>query len=138
MSTFVAGIVSIINTSFVSIPPGDTKVNGVSPKPVPVNAPFPYVTVSKLSSKELENLEGPSGMSRSIMQIEVWDHDYDTADRIRTAIRDILLAWTGAMPNPLLVGLSIAASNHSIDAEFYDSTTKLHQAITRLVIHWET
>lgn len=130
MSSKVAGIVQIIRASI------DTATthhkNNISPIPVPLGAQFPYITVQEILNKEYESLTGPSDLSRSIMQVNCWDKNYEVADELRTSIKDILLQFQGS-----ILDLTVAAVNHSTDAALYDPERQAHQLVSRFVVQWE-
>lgn len=128
MSSHVAGIIQLIKASFPS-----PVIGGISPPPVPPNVIEPYVTVQEIMGRELESLTGPSGLSRSIMQVNCWSSSYESAYNLKASIKAMLLAFTGTTPT----GSKIQAVNPQYDTELYDSERKINQSIVRLFVWWE-
>lgn len=133
MSSHIAGVVNLLQMAFTS----PLAMSGIGPVPVPdsVNtAAFPYVTVQEPADYELQSLTGPSGMSKSVIQVSVWSRDYEAAWHLRSQIKSLLLS---VAPTTIL-SLKLQATNQvASDAELYDGPRKLHQLITRIQIWWE-
>ncbi len=108
-------------------------LGGISPVPVPQDAAFPYVTCLEVRGTELESLSGRSGLIPSIMQVNCFHQDYETAFIIREAIKDLLIDFVGTTS-----GLTVQSSLHNLDTELYDGPQKLHQLIARFNVWWES
>lgn len=126
----VAGLVYLIRTNIVGL-------QGVSPPPLPAIAITPYVTVHQILNIGLESLSGPSGMVKSLMQVNVWSKDYEVAWSFRESIREFILAFTGNVGN----GRIIEAANCNAgfgagNTELFDNVRLYHQLISRILIWW--
>lgn len=105
----------------------------VSPYPVPPRAVFPYVTVRELPTKDLESHSGYSGLTMSVIQVDVWSEDYEEADTIRQAAKTGIRGCIGSGTDP-----RVQAINHQNDTELLNSETSKHQLITRYIVWFET
>jgi len=132
----VSHVAAVVNLLFDQFP--SPTIAGISPVPLPPEAGDPYVTVQEILSKETESLSGPTNLSMSIIQIDVWDHDYEAADTLRTSIKDFLLAFTGDVTIASVVQAHIQGVNHNTDRELFNGDIERHQVITRLQVWWET
>jgi hypothetical protein len=126
--SYLAGLMDVIENM-----PGTLSYKGLSPTPVPDTATFPYITVQETHAADVESMTGPSGATRAVMQINVWDKDYEAAWLCCKQIKDYLLAYKGVAGD-----LYIAAVNHGSDHSQYDGIRQLHQQILILFIWWET
>lgn len=107
-------------------------LGGISPHPVPARAVMPYVTIREILAKELESLNGRSGLVRTIEQVECWDSDYERAHQLREFIKDRLLQFSGPIDTRTVDG----PINHVMDVELYDGTRELHQLASRFQVWW--
>ena len=107
-------------------------LGGISPTPIPDNAPMPYITVKQIRWDKLQTFSGSSGVGPAIMQVDCYDKDYEAADAIRRAAGLILDA-----PALSSSGVTIQGSNHFADHDLYDDDRQLHQCITRYRIWFE-
>jgi hypothetical protein len=105
----------------------------VTPPPVPDNATFPYITILEIGAVELESLTGKSGLVRSVMQVNCWSKDYEECWALRKLVKDMLMAFTGAIG-----GETIDAVNHSSDRQLYDPQRELHECVASFIIWWES
>jgi hypothetical protein len=111
---------------------GNAICRGVSPRPLPDNGPFPYITVQEPTDRKLLTLTGPTGISESFIQFNCWSKDYEEANTSREALKIILDDYSGAAGSRV-----IDSSDHNLDTELYDGDRELHQLITRYHIWWE-
>lgn len=130
MLSKVAAIISVINDQF------SAQIDGISPPPLPSSAGALYITVHEVNTKELENLGGPSGLARTVIQINVWDHDYEAAYVLREDIKTYLLAFLGGVGGSP-AGINVSSTNHQQDWELFDGATARHQLIVRLLVWFE-
>lgn len=127
MSSYVAGVVSLVESSL-----GPPLVGSISPPPVPPNAVFPYTTVHQIGNTLIQNLLGSSQLCQTVIQINVWDPDYELAFALRRRVQNMLLPFVG-----LTLGMTIQGINHVYDHELYNGPLELHQLIARYGIWWE-
>ena len=125
----VGGLVQVLQALIPNL-------GGISPTPLPIKAAYPYVTVQKIGGVELESLGGRSGFYPSMMQVNCFDIDYDSADLMREAIKDALMPIGGPSYSGPAGTLTIAGINHQNDAEIYDAEREVHQCVTRLQVVW--
>lgn len=126
MSSHIASMVGAIMANITS-----PDLKGIGPTPLPANALTPYITVQEIINQDLENMEGKSGLQHSMIQVNCWHNDYETAWTLRERVKGLNLIGT-------FKGNKIQAVNHKQDAELYDAERKIHQLITRLMIWFET
>ena len=131
MVSHVAAIINLLNAQFSS-----PDMLGISPVPLPSNAPELYVTVQEQRAKELESLTGPSDIARSMIHVNVWDTSYEAADGLRTAIKDYLLGFTGDVVIASVTEAIVMSVNHNGDRELFDGNSKRHQLIAIFSIWW--
>jgi hypothetical protein len=127
MNSRAAALVGIINMALGS------DLKGCSVPPVPTNAIFPYITIQDITGKELESMTGPSGLLRSVVQINCWSKVYEDAWNTREAVKSFLLTFTGTAGDK-----NIQAVNHATDREFLDGVRELHQCVCSFLIWWES
>lgn len=127
MTSYVASIVNVIERSV------QAAIGSISPPPVPPNANFPYITVHQIGKTEVESLTGVSGLTRTVIQVNCWHPDYETAFSLRHTIQGVILAFTGDT-----LGNSLQASNPLHDMELFDGVRELHQLIGRYSVWWES
>lgn len=123
--SYTAGLVALLSANVAGSP--------YAVPPVPENATFPYTTIREISSIDLESLSGPSGLARSVIQVECWSPLFDAAWNHRKLIKTFLLPYKGAAGT-----LVIAAVNHAGDRQIYDGNRELHQILSSFLIWWET
>lgn len=110
----------------------DPVLGGIQPPPLPNDATYPYVTVHKIMGDDpAKTLDGPSGLQRTVMQINVWSPDYEEANSTKDAIKDALIGVFGPVGS-----LTVEGAYHMMDAELYNPERSLHQLITRLMVWW--
>lgn len=110
----------------------DISYGGFGPAPVLAKTAMPYIVVREIFSRELTSLNGRSGLTRTVMQIEVWDRDYEQAYQKREEIKDGILGFSGPVDTQAVDG----PISHNADVELYDGVRELHSLITRLEIWW--
>ncbi len=125
VNTFTAETIALIKGQFTM------GLGGISPSPVPPTASFPYVTVTEVTVLEVESLYGLSGVQQTIMQVNVWDKDYEAAGTMRDSIKAYLCGFTGTAGTRFVQGI-----NPVLDTSLHDGVRSLHQAITRIKITW--
>lgn len=109
----------------------------VAPPPLPSDAAFPYVTVHMPAGMGLESLNGPSGIKRTLAQVNVWHGSYETAWALRETIRDLILATSGNVGNGRVIeAANMSAGYGAGESELYDTARNLHQLILRIMIWW--
>ena len=129
MASHVAAVINLILDQFYP-----STVKGVSPPPLPSKASYPYVTVHEVSGIELENIVGPSGLVKSVVQVNCWDVDYERGWQARKSIQDYLSTFSGDVIISSAVEAVIHSVNHVGTSHLYDGDREVHQLITRLSI----
>ncbi len=124
MSSRVARIIDILDAG-LSSPPVAT---GYGPNPIPEDAELPYVTVQEVNASPLESMEGPSGKTRTLIQVNCWAKDYEEAWEARRLITDYLHTYRDS---------EVVAVNFPRSHELYDGLRRLHQLIAAFWIWWE-
>jgi len=127
-----AAVVSLLNTQFPS-----PTIAGISPPPLPNDAGDPYVTVQEIQSKELESMTGASDLARSIVQVNIWDKDYEAADTLRTSIKNYLFGFTGNVVIASVTEAHVQIVRHMMDWELFNGEVERHQVIARFLIWWQ-
>jgi len=124
MNSIVAEVIQLINNNISGL-------GGISPAPVPVNALFPYITVGEINTQEAEAMEGRSGLTRTLVQIDCWSKTHEGAWATRRIVGDFLNMYRGTAGS-----LVIKWVNPNVDTTIYDGNRSLHQSISRLFIWW--
>ena len=132
MISRVAAVITILNTNFSS-----PQMAGISPPPLLPDAGEPYVIVHEIQNREEENLVSQSGISRSVIQVNVWDHDYEVANTLREAIKSYLFSFSGPIGGSP-PDATIASVRHVGDTELFEGVIERHQLISRFQIWWES
>lgn len=123
----VAALIQYIQTLVL-----DPGLGGITPPPLPNDATFPYVTVHKIMEDDpAKTLSGPSGLKRTIMQINVWSPDHEEANAALEAIRDASIGLVGPVGSLVADG-----SYHVADAELFNPERAVHQLISRIMVWW--
>lgn len=122
-----AGLIQFIQTMTL-----DPAIGGIGPVPLPQDAVLPYVTVQLISAIEIESQDGPSGLIKTIMQVNCWSKDLEQASLTRQQIKDALLGGFFDSEDVHVDG----PINHIMDTELYDPNRELHQCISRSLIYW--
>ena len=125
----IGGVISIINAALSS----PRRIGGICPIPLPDHATFPWITVQETISTELESMDGQSGAARSVIQVNCWSKDYDEAWELRSAVKSLLLPYSGSAGGEVIRGM-----NHGRDLEQYDGARQLHQLVVIFHIWWES
>jgi hypothetical protein len=126
MSSRVAAVVTRLSSA--------VSPSGIGPPPVPPTATFPYITVHEVMDDELENLVSPSGLVKTVMQVNSWSPDYEAAAANKKACKDALL--TGFIGS--FAGQNVDSVNYQGGYELRDPARNLHQCISRFLIWWES
>lgn len=124
MSSRVAAIITRLAAQVTSL-------GGIGPEPLPANAVFPYVTVLEIGGRDLESLSGDSGLTRTTIQLNVWDKDFEVATAKLDLCKAALRGFTGVS-----AGQTVRSVNHYRDNYLYDGSRELHQCICRYSIWW--
>ncbi len=113
----------------------------ITPKPLPpgtANDPFePRITYQQIAGRDLESLQGYSGMVETIFQLDCWAKLHEDADMLRRVVKEFLRFYKGPSGGVSAGDIPIAGSNHAGDREFYDGERRLYQKITSFRIWWE-
>lgn len=125
--SYVAGLVDLIAVGYPTV------ASSVSPPPLPPTAVFPYVTVHQIFGEELQSMDGLSGMTSTMMQVNCWDKDYERAFSLRASLTTLIMAGV----NTVTLGLNLKAVSIPRYQELYDGPRELHQLIGRYAIWWE-
>ena len=124
-----AGLVQLIQAATLSPSPVS-----IGPAPLPLNTTVdPGITISEMLTMELENIDGRSFLTETIMQINCISKNYETAWQLREQVKDLIIEYTGQCGT---TNQYIDSVNHNTDREFYDDPRELHICITRLHIWW--
>lgn len=126
-NTYVAELIQVLITQFSG------SYGGISPAPLPPGAVFPYITVSEITVREVESLQGLSGVTFTILQVNVWDKDFEGAGVMRDTIKQYMCSFSGTAGSRIIQGV-----NPVVDSMLHDGVRNLHQAVTRLQIAWAT
>jgi hypothetical protein len=121
MNSRVSAVVQLILTAKPTV--------SISPPPVPPNAVYPYITVHEILNRELENMEGISGLQHANIQVNCFHEDMEAADVLREDVKDIILGFSGTSS-----GRTIQGVNHINDAYLYNADIEAHQCITRFSV----
>jgi hypothetical protein len=124
MNSLVAEVITLLKTRISGL-------GGISPAPVPVNAQFPYITVSEIGTQDAESLQGRSNLHRTIIQVDCWDKVHETAWNVRKIVDDLLNSYRGVTGSYLIQWI-----NPNTGASFYDGNRSLHQSVTRVFVWW--
>lgn len=106
---------------------------------VPVGQPndgLPTITWQVIDSQEVESLSGYSALTRTTMQISVWDVSYDNAAAVRDTVVVGLRGRSGtygSLPGPTIVLDYVTNFRYR---ELYDGERELHQLILRVDMWW--
>lgn len=128
MMSYVGGMNVVLMGATLS--PRPTRI---SPPPVPPKALFPYLTIQQVVGREVESLEGLSGLTNSHMQFNCWSPLYDEAFSLRASIVAALQTVKGAVGSTDLAVDTITDYRYS---ELYDGSRELHQLILRTLVWW--
>jgi hypothetical protein len=124
-ASFVAELIQVILSQFHS------SIGGITPPPLPANASFPYITVNEIRVGEIESLYGLSGVQQVVMQVNVWDKDFEEASVLRNTIKRYLCSYSGTAGSRVIQGV-----NPVVDTTLHDGVRNLHQSITRVKVTW--
>lgn len=112
-----------------------TGASVVKPVPlVPTDVP-PVITMQQIDGFEVEAMEGLSGLTPTIMQINCWDKLYDNAFEMRRLIKESFKTVTGAVGS---TGLKVDRITDFRYRELYDAQLEFHQLILRCQVWWTT
>ena len=125
MNSFTAEAIQLVKSHFT------TQLGGISPAPLPATAAFPYITVNEITVREVESLQGLSGVQQTIAQINVWAKDFEAACVMRDSIKAYMCGFRGTAGSRYIQGV-----NPVVDTCLHDGVRSLHQAITRVMITW--
>ncbi len=125
MNTFVAEVIQLLKSNFTS------SLGGISPVPLPPSALFPYMTVQEITGKEIEHLGGISEVQQTIIQVNVWAKDFESAGTMRDSAKYYLLGFKGTAGSRVIQGV-----NHVVDSMLHDGVRSLHQGVTRVMVTW--
>ena len=130
-----SGLVSALVTLLQTVNPPIAQ--NFTPPPLPdeasVNWPIPWIVVRNVTTKKVKDLSGDAGLAWSIMQVECWSNQYDSADVCRGLVKNKL----EDIPSGTVVNnLTIDGSTHVIDTDIYNGSKELHQLITRYKVWW--
>jgi hypothetical protein len=104
-----------------------------SPAPLPATAKYPYVTVNEPFTKEIESLQGRSGLAGALIQVNCYSKDYEEAWETREAIKVMLCTFKGVSS-----AITIMDVRHKLDTELFNDATEVHQLISRFILWCET
>jgi len=125
VNTFVAEVIQLLKNHFTS------SLGGISPVPLPPSAAFPYVTVQEITVKEVESLQGLSGVQFTVIQVNVWAKDFESAGTMRDSAKAYLCGFSGTAGSRFIQGV-----NPVVDSMLHDGVRSLHQGVTRVSIAW--
>jgi len=125
VNTFVAEVIQLLKGHFTS------SLGGISPVPLPPSAAFPYVTVQEITVKEVEHLAGLSGVQQTIIQVNVWAKDFESAGTVRDSAKLYLCGFSGTAGSRVIQGV-----NPVVDSMLHDGVRSLHQGVTRVLVTW--
>lgn len=128
MPSFVAGLVNYIQFSTT------VSFQGVHPPPLFSTEQMPIALVSMIDGSELENMEGLSELTDTIMQVAVVSNLYDTAFFLRSQLVAFLINATGPVSG--LSGISIDRATDFRYRDLYLPDTELWHMILRCHIWW--
>lgn len=145
--TASASNIAAVISALVGLP-GQMSIAGISPVPLPDDAfktvAGPWVTVQEISTKELQTQSGGSGVGPSIIQVNVWNAQYEYADAARKRIYNILSNLSGSISVSGSVGggsvsgaVVCQGSNFMGNHELYDPIRELHQLVSRFQMWFE-
>lgn len=128
MPSFLAGL-----NAFISY--GTTvSFQSVQPPPVDNTQQLPICVIQMITGAELENLEGLSELTDTIMQMSVVSKLYDTAFGLRGQLVTYLSQASGAIPG--ISGISIAKATDFRYRDLFMPETELWHLILRCHIWW--
>lgn len=104
----------------------------ITPPPLDPKTVYPAITLQEIAGKELENIEGRSGLVRTRFQINCWHKDYELAWNLREAVKSSMQS-IGVYGSALVM-----STNHAGDREFYDAKLEAHQSIVDFFIWWQS
>lgn len=128
--SFIAGMRAMLESQ--PLQPTPTRI---APNPVLPDARFPQLTLNQVGGEELESLEGLSGLTQTIQQINAWSPSYEDAFALRAAVVAMLSTFTGSAGT---TGLVVDCATMFTYRELYDAERELHQLIVRCVVWWGT
>lgn len=132
MASNIAGMVQALINTIGS----DSAYSGISPAPLPDDAfadsNNPWITVQELNAKELQTLDGGSGVGPCFIQFNVWSKDYEAAYELRLALNAIIAVMTGTIYADIgHRDVVVQGGNFMGNYELIDGERKLHQLISR-------
>jgi hypothetical protein len=89
------------------------------------------VTVQEITVKEVEHLGGLSGVQQTIIQINCWAKDFESAGTIRDAAKAYMCGYSGTAGSRTIQGV-----NPVVDSMLHDGVRSLHQGVTRILVTW--
>lgn len=101
------GLVALLNSSAAV-----TAINGgrIYPLLIPANSALPCVTYQLISTVPEYCNDGPTGFTKSRIQVDTWANDYLDAKNLANAVRQTLDGYSGTLPDGTQV-LSIMRDN---------------------------
>lgn len=104
----------------------------ITPPPVPRGATFPHITILVMNAEEIDSHDGVSRLLQAIVQVNCFSKSYNEAFQLRDAVKHVLLPFDDEVQGVIVQGV-----NHVADRELYNSETKVHQLVSRVLMWFE-
>lgn len=124
-----------LRTLLLSYPAVSALTTTITAPPLASSTVMPAITIQMITGRELESLDGVSGILRSIMQVNCYATDSEVADQLRRSIKDAILGSRDI----IITGsdLTLAAVNHNGDRDQWEDKIRKHCMMVDLQIWWE-
>lgn len=126
MPSFTAGMNAILTAAA-------TSAQFIQPPPFDETQQLPGFIIQTIDGQELESLEGLSELSRTVMQISVYNKLYDNGFNQRASIVAFLRSFSG---DSGVAGLKVDCIHDFRYRELYMPTSEIWQLILRCVVWW--